>query len=58
MKKTVLGLFMVSTLLLGACDTERETPVPDTYGEGDGETNVVIEIEADKNGLTEEDWRN
>ncbi|GEK89421.1 hypothetical protein SAMN04488100_12528 [Alkalibacterium putridalgicola] len=58
MKKTVLGLFMVSTLLLAACDTERETPVPDTYGEADGETNVVIEIEADKNGLTEEDWRN
>lgn len=55
MKKTVMGLFMVSTLMLAACDTERETPVPDTYGEADGEENVVIETDADGNAISEDE---
>ncbi|SFC33336.1 hypothetical protein SAMN04488102_10532 [Alkalibacterium subtropicum] len=58
MKKILLGLFMLSTLLLGACDTERETPIPDTYGEADDEVNVMIETVADEKGLTEEGWHN
>lgn len=53
--KKFIGLFAVSTLLLGACDTEQEQPNPDTYGEEDGEGNVVIETDADGNVVTEDE---
>lgn len=35
--KGVIGLLMISLLLLGACDVEREPPRPGPYGEIESE---------------------
>lgn len=46
--KKFLGVFMASALLLGACDTEREPPAPNTYGEADLEENQTEEAATDE----------
>ncbi|MCC5894410.1 MAG: hypothetical protein JJU16_03040 [Alkalibacterium sp.] len=66
--KKILGVLIAGTFLLGACDTERDTPNTGNYGETDteenengevstgvAETDEVETIEADQDGDSELD---
>lgn len=38
----VIGLLIISLLLLGSCDVEREPPRPGPYGEIESETLIFM----------------